>query len=107
MFNSLYFSALLYGCFCQMYWGPSLEYACEISFTVSESHATGYLLAGGCVLGLITNFSVILFYHSDPVYFLIYLLVSYACCAYLINLISDNMKREKFEKMKNINLVLN
>ncbi len=93
----VYFSSFLFGGFCQMYWGPALEYACEVSFPVSESHATGNLLFGGCVMGLMTNFTVILFYHKDPVIFLIYLMISYALCAYLINLMSDNLKREDFE----------
>jgi FLVCR family feline leukemia virus subgroup C receptor-related protein len=93
----LYLSSFLFGSFCQMYWGPALEYACEVSFPVSESHATGNLLFGGSVMGLITNFTVLLFYHKDPTIFLIYLMISYALCAYLINLMSDNLRREDFE----------
>jgi MFS transporter, FLVCR family, feline leukemia virus subgroup C receptor-related protein len=97
----VYFSAFFYGLFCQMYWGPALEYACEIAFPVSESHATGNLLFGGCIMGLITNYFVSVFYgEKSPVMFLIYLLISYAGCAGLINLMSDQLKREEFELNK-------
>ncbi len=48
-------------------------------------------------MGLLTNFTVILFYHYDPIIFLLYLIVSYGVCAYLIMLMSDKLKREDFE----------
>lgn len=95
----VYFSSLIFGFFCQMYWGPALEYANEIAFPVSESHATGNLLFGGCIMGIITNYSVSILYgeNSNPSNFMLYLFFSYIACVATMFMISDRMKREEYE----------
>jgi FLVCR family feline leukemia virus subgroup C receptor-related protein len=103
----IYVIAALMGFFCQMYWGPALEFACEIVYPVSESHANGYLLLGGNIAGLVTNYAASLLYShfSNPENFFIYLIVSYLLCVILTFFISDRMNREEFEMhaLKNIN----
>lgn len=103
----VYIVSGLMGFFCQMYWGPALEYACEIVYPVSESHANGYLLFGGNIAGLITNYAASLLYAnvSKPENFFIYLIFSYILCVVLTLMISDRMNREEYELHveKNIN----
>ena len=103
----VYILSALLGFFCQMYWGPALEFACEIVYPVSESHANGYLLFGGNIVGLLTNYAASLLYSnvSNPEYFFVYLIISYICCVILTMFIEDKMNREEFEShaLKNIN----
>ena len=105
----VYILSCLMGFFCQMYWGPALELACEIVYPVSESHANGYLLFGGNIAGLITNYGASLLYSnvSNPDYFFIYLIISYVGCIALTFFINDKMNREEYEShaLKNINLI--
>jgi hypothetical protein len=99
----VYLVSFVFGFFCQMYWGPALEYASEIAFPVSESHATGNLLFGGCIMGLITNYLAAIFYGTtNPNFLLIYLFFSYVICIYFIFKISDVLHREAYEKSSNI-----
>jgi len=41
--------ALLLGLFLQMYWAPSLEFACEIVFPIGEANANGNMVLSGCI----------------------------------------------------------
>jgi len=105
IFN-VYLSSLIFGFFCQMYWGPALEYACELVFPVSESHANGNLLICGAGLGVVTNaiVSVIFSENLNFSYFMMYLLVSYLATIYFVYLIDDKLNRVDFEK--NANLII-
>ena len=87
-----------------MYWGPALEYASEIAFPVSETNATGNLLFGGCIMGIITNYLVTILYENgtNPSDFFIYLFISYIICVILTNFVSDSMKREEYETYNNL-----
>ena len=89
----------LFGFFCQMYWGPALEYANELVFPVSEAQATGTLIFGGCILSVISNLVVSSLYdhNADPEDYLIFLFISYCVCIVLTNFISDRLKREEYE----------
>ena len=106
----VYISSAILGFFLQMYWGLSFELGCEIVYPVSESHANGYLLFGGCIFGTISNFIVSFFGNSDnPFYFFIYLIISYLFCILCIYSIEDSSKRDKFDMipLKNIALIKN
>jgi FLVCR family feline leukemia virus subgroup C receptor-related protein len=95
----VYFACVMFGFFCQMYWGPSLEYAAELAFPVSETISTGNLLFIGCIFGMITNSFVSILYSAGTTGngFLMYLVVSYAACVIITYLISSRLRREEFE----------
>jgi hypothetical protein len=95
----VYSMAFLYGFFCQMYWGPALEYANEVVFPVSEAQATGTLLFGGCILSVMSNYIVSSLYghNADPENYLIFLFISYCVCIVLTNFVSDRLRREEYE----------
>lgn len=95
----VYFMAFLFGFFCQMYWGPALEYANEVVFPVSEAQATGTLIFGGCIFSVISNYIISSLYNHKvgKEDYLIYLFISYIFCIILTNYISDKLKREEYE----------
>lgn len=49
----LYFFSTIYGFFLQMYWGPCLEFSCEMVFPIGEANANGNLLISGCIFNMI------------------------------------------------------
>ena len=106
----VYISCAILGFFLQMYWGLCLEMACDIVYPVSESHANGYLLFGGCIFGTISNFIVSFFVKSNnPFNFFIYLIASYSVCILSIHYIEVSSKREDFDMipLKNIAIINN
>ena len=104
----VYLSSAILGFFVQMYWGLCLELACDIVYPVSESHANGYLLFGGCGCGLISNFIVSFFVDNNhPFAFFVFLIFSYLVCIYCVYQIDDTSKREEGDVISMSNLLIN
>jgi FLVCR family MFS transporter 7 len=98
--NAIYFASAFLGFFIQMYWGPAFEYSCELVFPVSESHANGFLVLGGLVGGLFSNYMVdsLFTYHLNPNIFFIYVIFTYILGIVFIYMIDDKNHREEYEK---------
>jgi MFS family permease len=98
--SAIYFASAILGFFIQMYWGPAFEFSCELVFPVSESHANGFLVMGGFLGGIFSNFMVDKFFtsHVNPNIFFVYLILTYILAIVFIYLIDNKNHREDFER---------